>query len=1481
MAKDVIGAVMVVGGGIGGMQAALDLADSGFYVYLVERLSSIGGRMAQLDKTFPTNDCSMCIMSPKLVECGRHLNIEILTLSEVEHIEGEEGNFQVRVHQKARYIDPDKCTGCGDCAQACPVSLPDEFNERLSSRAATYLTYPQSVPRVYAIDKLDRPPCISACPANINVQGYVAMVRQGKYKEAIEIIMKDMPLPGILGRVCVRFCEKQCRRAQVDEPVSIKELKRFAADQVDLLSLPVPDITFKDEKVAVIGSGPSGLASAYFLALDGYRSTIFEALDVEGGMLAVGIPEFRLPREILKTEIENIKRFGVDIKTNSPIGKEKTIDDLFDKEGFKAVYIATGAHKGMKLNIPGEDDYPTFSQCAPWLREVNLGTIKEIKGKVIILGGGNAAIDAARVSVRLGADEVHIVYRRTRNEMPADPFEIEEALLEDITLHILVTPKKVVGENRVLKGLECLKNELGEPDSSGRRRPVAIEGSEFFIPADHIIAAIGQSLDTSFADGTHDIEFSDHDLVTVNPDTLETRKKGVFAGGDVVTGPSTVIEAIAHGKKAAASISAYLQGKEIPLSFRQDSAQDREKLYKDIDPDEPKIARATIPTLEVTKRIHTFKEANLAMDAETATREASRCLDCGVCCECFQCVEACKAEAIDHTMTDRWLDIAVGSVILAPGFEPYDPAFNDTYHYADFPNVVTSLEFERILSASGPYQGHLVRPSDNKEPKKIAWIQCVGSRNTHMGDKGYCSAVCCTYAIKQAMVAKEHASEQLDTAIFFIDIRTYGKDFEKFFNRAKKDVGVRFIKSRINTIVAGEEEGNLTIRYTDEAGRIIHEEFDIVVLSVGLDIPQESMALAQRMGVELNTYNFVSTKTFEPVRTTRDGIYVCGVFQGPKDIPETVMQASASAAAASRLLAGHRHTLTKEKEYPEEIDITGQEPRIGVFVCHCGINIGGVVNVPAVTEYASTLPHVVVADENLFTCSQDTQDRIKDRIKEFKLNRVVVASCSARTHEPLFQDTIREAGLNPYLFSMANIRDQDSWVHQFDKEGATKKAKDLVRMAVANAAELSPLYRTKLSLIKRALIIGGGIAGMTVALNIAQQGFEVVLVEIEKELGGMGRKIHRTIQGENVQEYVDDLIEKVTHNEKIEVLTQALVVNFSGTKGNFKTALTVGPAMYPREIDHGALIVATGAREYTPKEYLYGESDKVKTQVELEDILSAEENRIKDWKNVVMIQCVGSRNKENPNCSRVCCQQAIKNAIAIKEIHPDINIFILHKDIRTYGFLEDYYRKAREMGIHFVRFKEDEEPTVEQSDGRIQVTVKDLTLGREITVNPDQVILSAGVLAGDTEELANILKVPLTSDRFYLEAHVKLRPVETQSDGIFICGTAHSPRLIDESIAQALAASSRACCLLSQDSIEVGGVVATVDPDLCAACLICVRVCPYEVPFINADGVSEIDISKCHGCGVCAAECPAKAITLLDFEDTQILAQIDALMEAV
>jgi heterodisulfide reductase subunit A-like polyferredoxin len=1477
MPEDITGAVMVVGGGIGGMQAALDLADSGFYVYLVEKSASIGGRMAQLDKTFPTNDCSMCIMSPKLVECGRHLNIEILTLSEVESVSGEAGNFRARLHQKARYIDPDKCTGCGDCAQACPVTLPNEFNQGLGTRAATYLAYPQSVPRVFAIDKMDRPPCNAACPAHINVQGYVAMVKAGKYKEAVEIIMKDMPLPGVLGRVCVRFCEEKCRRREVDEALSIKELKRFAADQVDILSLPLPEITPQKDTAAIVGSGPSGLAAAYFLALNGYKSTIFEALPVAGGWLAVGIPEYRLPRNVLQTEIENIKRFGVEIKTNTAIGKDRTIDDLF-REGFKAIYIAAGTHQGVRLNIPGEDSFENFHQCAPWLTAVNLGTIAQIKGTVIVLGGGNAAIDAARVSLRLGADEVHIVYRRSRDEMPADAEEIDQALEEGVKLHVLATPKRVLGSNATLTSLECLKNRLGEPDSSGRRRPVPIEGSEFTIQADHIIAAIGQSVDRSFADGTEDLDFSPADLVAVNPNTLQTSRKGVFAGGDVVTGPKTVIEAMAQGKKAAASIAAYLQGQEMPSS---DDADDQEKVHKLIDAGEPKLPRAKVPTASVNERIKTFQETNLSMDEETAQTEASRCLDCGVCCECYQCVEACQAQAVDHNMADRRMDITVGSIILASGFQPYDPAFHDTYHYGRYPNVVTSLEFERILSASGPYEGHLVRPSDDKEPKKIAWIQCVGSRNIHAGDRGYCSAVCCTYAIKQAMVAKEHSDSPLDTAIFYIDIRTHGKEFEKFFNRGRDEVGVRFIKSRIDNVLPGDEPGNLSIHYTDEAGRVVREEFDMVVLSVGLDIPQDAIDVAHKMRVDLNQHNFVDTATFSPVQTTKPGVFVCGVFQGPKDIPETVMQASASAAASSTLLSGQRHTLTREREYPEEIDITGQDPRIGVFVCHCGINIGGVVDVPRITEYAATLPNVVVADENLFTCAQDTQDKIKERIQEYNLNRVVVASCSARTHEPLFQDTIREAGLNPYLFSMANIRDQDSWVHQSDKERATEKARDLVRMAVANAARLSPLYRTELPVVKRALVLGGGIAGLTAALNIADQGFEVILVEIEKELGGFARKIPKTIQGDDIKTYVDELIERVTHHDKIQVLTETLVADFSGTKGNFKTALSVGPAMYHREVNHGVLLIATGAAEYRPTEHLYGQHISVMTQVELEDVLLNKTQDIGEWKNVVMIQCVGSRNEENPNCSRICCQQAIKNALAIKERNPNTNVFILHRDIRTYGFLEDYYRKSREVGIHYLRFPEGEQPLVEEANGNLSVTLKDLTLGREMRLNPDKLILSTGVVAGDTEELANILKVPVTGERFFLEAHVKLRPVDTQSDGIFICGMAHSPRLIDECISQALAAASRACCLLSEDSIEVGGVVAKVDPELCAACLVCVRACPYEIPFINQDGVSEIDISKCHGCGVCAAECPAKAITLSHYEDSQILAQIDALMEAV
>ena len=994
---------MVLGGGVGGIQTSLDLAESGFLVYLVESSPAIGGVMAQLDKTFPTNDCSMCILSPKLVEAGRHRNIKLMTYSELEGVEGEPGNFKVKIRQKARSVDMDKCTGCGICQEKCPWKTDSEFDVALGKRKAIYVPYAQAVPNVPVIDR--------------------------------------------------ELC-------------------------------------------------------AYF-------------------------------------------------------------------------------------------------------------------------------------------------------------------------------------------------------------------------------------------------------------------KKG----------------------------------------------------------------------------------------------------------KCRVCEKVCPPKAIDFEQKDEIVELEVGSIILSPGLEEFDAKLKPEYGFGRFPNVVTSIQFERLLCASGPFQGHLQRPSDGKEPKSIAFIQCVGSRDFTCG-RPYCSSVCCTYAIKEAIIAKEHAGD-LGCTIFYTDMRTYGKDFDKYMERAKDGHGVRFIRS-LSVVEENPETKNLILRYESEDGKVVSEEFDLVVLSIGLGPPKNAVELANKLGIELNKYNFAKTDSFRPVQTSQPGIFVCGVFQGPKDIPETVTQASGAAACAEAILASVRGSLVKEQEFPPEIDTTGQEPRIGAFICHCGINIGGYVDVPQVFEYAKTLPGVVFAEDNLYTCSQDSQERIKAMIKEHNLNRVVVASCTPRTHEPLFQQTVREAGLNPYQFEMANIRDQCSWVHMQEKEAATEKAKDLVRMAVAKVRLLKPLQEMTVGVTNKALIIGGGIAGMTATLELAEQGFECFLVEKEAELGGNSRKVYSTLEEDDVQELLENTTQKVKENQLIRVFTNAEIQEINGFVGNFKT--TIKSDGQEQSLEHGAVILACGGEEYKPTEYLYGENKRVVTQLELEQQLTNQSLKAKDLNNIVMIQCVGSRNDERPYCSRICCSQAVKNALKIKEGNPKAKVYILYRDLRTYGFKEDFYREARAKGVIFIRYDENQEPQVSREKGKLKVEVFNLVLKKKIALNPDLLVLSVGIVPrSGRKELSKMLKVPLNEDGFFLEAHVKLRPVEFATEGVFLCGLAHSPKPLSENISQAKAAAAKAATLLSKDSVVSGGYVAEIDKEKCKGCGLGVQACYFGAISYNEElEVAEVNPVLCKGCGNCAAICPSGACQIAGFLDEQILSQVSA-----
>ena len=1469
-----VGAVLVQGGGIAGVQASLDLANSGFKVFLVEREAAIGGMMSHLDKTFPTGDCATCIVSPKLVECARNLNIEILTLSELVGLKGEPGHFKATVKRYPRYVDETKCNGCSECTQTCPVSILDNFDRNLGQRKAIAKHYAQATPNIFGILKNGHAPCKMTCPANVNVQGYVQLIKKKEYVKAVNLIRERNPLSAICGRICTHPCESKCTRSKADDPIAIRLLKRFASDkEVEMLesgklSLPPEKKPAPGaKKVAVIGAGPAGLTVGNDLADRGFVVTIYEAQPAAGGMLRYGIPEYRLPKKVLDHEIELVRRKGVRFVFNCRVGKDISLDQL--RKSNDAVFIGAGIAKGRLLGVDGENKRGVV-QGVDFLRQAgSTGSKPEVKQRVVVIGGGNVAVDVARTALRLGAKSVEMVSLEQRHEMPAYPEEVEATLQEGIKVTNGWGPRGILGNGSVT-GIE-LKKCTRVFDENGRFSPVYAENERIAIEADQIITAIGQTSDDEFL--KHIGAQTQGRYFKADPVTLLTSLEGVFAGGDAVSGPKSVIEAVAAGKRAAESIERYLNGKDLIAGrFESTIRPVPEELLPSTDDVEEK-PRAKAGELPVAQRVGSFKEVETGLTEERALAEAERCLNCALCSECKECVEACKQNAIDHAMGERTVELEVGSVLLTTGFEEFDAGRKGEFGWGRYPNVLTSVQFERMLSAAGPFEGHVVRLSDRREARKVAWIQCVGSRDSKCGNE-YCSSVCCMASTKQAMMAQDH-TPGLEATIFYMDIRAHGKDFDQYYERAKNQNGVRYIKSMPSRIVQMPGTMNPRVRFVDETGKLREDEFDLVVLAVGLEPSRSAIESASRLGIELNEYGFCATKRSQPLSTSRPGVFVGGAFQEPKDIPETVMQASGAASMAMELLASARNTRTVKKKYPDEHDVTDEEPRIGVFICHCGRNIGSVVDVEGVVKAVEAEPGVILATHTMFTCSDTSLSNIRNMIGEHRLNRIVVASCTPRTHEPLFRETMREAGLNSYLFEMANIRDQCSWVHSSSPDVATKKATELVRMAIARSRLLSPLEGGTLAVDQKGLVIGGGLSGMTAALALANQGFKVHLVERTDRLGGHLHDINHTLEDMDVAGLAANLIKRVQEHKNIDVYLGTDVADVKGHIGEFHATLSCNGRK--SEVSAGALIVATGADRAETTKFLGSSSANVMTQVELEKCIH--EGRLPaGMKNVVMIQCAGSRDNEHPYCSRICCSMAIKNALALKAKSPETDVFVLYRDIRTYGFRELYYKKAREAGVVFLRYTPEQEPVVSEAGG-LKVSVNSPDFPEPIEIEADQVVLSTGVRSDieNNRRVSNMLKVPLNADGFYVEAHMKLRPVDFATEGIFLCGLAHAPKFIDESIAQARAAAARAATVLSKTHLDVSPQVSYVDQSKCISCMTCVHVCPYGAPFCNTDGKGQVEDAKCMGCGICASECPARAIQLNHFATDQFRVMIRTL----
>ncbi|MDR3152854.1 MAG: FAD-dependent oxidoreductase [Deltaproteobacteria bacterium] len=1492
------GAILVVGAGIAGIQASLDLAEMGFFVYLVEKNPAIGGRMAQLDKVFPTNDCAMCIISPKLNDIGGHINIEVINGAELAELSGEPGNFTAKVLRRPRHVDLDKCTACGDCSKACPVDVPSEFNQGLGTRKAVYKPYAQAYPNAFALSKEAVSPCVAACPAHVNAHGYVALAGQGRFQEALEVVMDVLPLPGTLGRICAHPCESACRRGLLEGPLDIRNIKRLVADRGDLAKAgetfaKAPEVT---GACAIVGAGPAGLSCAWHLARRGVRSVVFEASGAPGGALRMGIPDYRLPPEVLDRECGFILEWsGAEARYGQALGRDFTLDGLFG-QGFKAVFLAMGAHNNVPLRVPGED-LPGVVPGVRFLRDVNSGSPPDLKGrKVLVIGGGNVAMDAARSAVRLGAS-VALAYRRGLGAMPAWSWEREEAAEEGVEFMPMRAPKgfealpaKGGGPGR-LKARLVLTEALGDPDD---RKAGLIE-----IPqdvkehvCDLVISAAGQLPSSEGAAGEPGLKIGRGGRIEADPVTFETGRAGVFAGGDVQLGPALAIDAVAAGKEAAVSIARFMAGEDMRAG--RDAARfTLDGPYRDLPEDRRwRNSPAKLPPAE---RVRSFREMELGFTEAQGLDEAGRCCACGACARCMRCVKACLPGALTpetHAQEPETLELEVGAVVLAAGFEPYDPSDAETWRYRDSPNIVTSLEFERILSASGPSQGHMTRPSDGREPKRIAWLQCVGSRDINRCDRKYCSSVCCMYAMKEAAIAKEHAGSAggLEASVFYMDIRSHGKDFEKYYERAK-EAGVRFVRSRIHTLTP-LPDGDVALEYIEEGGALAREVFDMAVLSVGLSPAPSLKALAGTLGVGLTPDGFVLAPAFEPVFTGRPGVYACGAVTEPKDIPHAVMEAQAAAQAAGASVAGARFTRTRSRSYPEERDITGEAPRIGVFVCSCGINIASVVDVEAVAGYARSLPFVELAENNLFTCSADTQAKIRSAIAELKLNRVVVASCSPRTHEAMFRETLAQAGINRYLFEMANIRDQDSWVHQSEPERATAKAKDLVRAAVAKAAFLEPMYQTRMDLTREALVVGGGVAGLTAALAIADLGFKAHLVERSGRLGGEAPKVRS--RGKDLAAYAESLAKKAMEHPLVEVRLNSRPIASEGFVGNFVTRIATAPpdggaSEAEFELRHGATVLACGGKAHEPGMYLYGKSPRVILSLDMDAMLKRGDPWLsRPGASFGFIQCVESRVPERPYCSRVCCTHTLESALSILDLNPTARVFVAIRDMRSYGFRERLYEEARERGVIFVRYGLDSLPEVSWAPGGgLYVTVTDHVLGRPLRFSADWLTLASGIdPVPMKEEIVEVFKGQLNAEGFLLEAHMKLRPVDLATDGQYMAGLAHYPKPAEESIAQARAAAARAAGVLAKPYIMVGGVVAEADPAKCAACCTCVRACPVKVPKIVPDegdpsrrGHAFMEPAICQGCGVCVSECPGKAIKLQFFTDEQLISKVSALAE--